>query len=1194
MSAYFDIDALEAVPHAEDPLLEERASVVDSFGDEESQIEFQPSSCWVEIRDGVEVEAGTRQEVPPPSQPDIASHPLDDSPVGLGPGHRSPPPRRPRPKRPISPLKSGNETFSILCHVFGLVKKQYQRIPCLSSRSALPDVATREARTFVRSVTDLLPAQEVVSPFRPLEHDEHESLPTLLTLPVAASVGAAASAVVIAKVSAPTVIGGLGTVASSLPAIPVLPAVPTAVTVAATTVATNPVVLFGASATIVVVSTRNVMSHPTVVQFVVTRLTTPIRYSPLRSNFRERALPQAFVSRTNEHGKVASYRSVADDFITAFAAANGLRVHSISKSAKDEMLGVPGSRFFHTEKDLRLIASSQRIQANSLVKLIDVDYYLSEVVIESLLAQARCIAMYTVVPEHLYYETTESSFSINSEGILTENMKGSLPYCHPLWDWNRDYITLTNKRFVHAYVDSIRIAPNRRIVLISPARVGSSWASWFWLKTNKVRPLERWKPQHSGGVNIIRSVDTVTLAKEGLPREITVTNSQFSELMSMDPNKMSNAAVMRILETSEPQYLTVACFKSILRENFTFAEHGKMVATVSNSTPPPPTVTTHAADHRPNSHELQASDRNPRSYKAEYSDVYDDDSVRVRGQKVFPPLIDGSFVPASCTSDDLRCIDARVSKLHRENFTPKRRYYSYLNDFLDQMASMAPKKIHPLGLEEVIARAHPSQRRKYENALVELKAYRHKAFQKTESYPEVKDPRNISAVDPKHVLYLLRFIHPFVDLLKQHCKWYCFGLKPTELAERVAEIMGYDDVEALIEGDFSRFDGTQTSICVDVVVGSLVSVFDAKWHDEIRSLNYALSYALFVTENHVRYNTRDTHKSGSGDTSCRNTVVHAFAQYCHFRDRGFSHTLAWIMIGLCAGDDGLVRTADPKGYEQTCLNLGFKLKAIRREPGDPVGFLGRIWPVWGDRRSFFDPRRCLTKYHFSTCSDRRLSRECLAFRKAAGYYVTDAGNFIGHISRTLLEVTRTGKTEVMERRPWLRDILKDNTVYTSQELFTEFQDAVFPTWISNPDTLYCRDAPSDDVVSNDPCFMYFCEQVEMNPTDVFNWYAELTCIDELSEIQTLLKVEVENPTFAATVDDTIVGPRMAAAPQPARVQPEREVICRFFFDKRKRCNRGTECKFSHDISGVCRNNLLGKCTRGVNCKFQHMTLSAAI
>jgi hypothetical protein len=327
--------------------------------------------------------------------------------------------------------------------------------------------------------------------------------------------------------------------------------------------------------------------------------------------------------------------------------------------------------------------------------------------------------------------------------------------------------------------------------------------------------------------------------------------------------------------------------------------------------------------------------------------------------------------------------------------------------------------------------------------------------------------------------------------------------------------------------------------------------------------------------------------SGSADTSEANTYYHGFSQYCHYRNIGFPPRSAYARIGLCAGDDGLMRTTDPKNYENTCRDLHLTLKFNVRTPDDPVSFLGRIWPYHNDSRSFFDPMRCLSKLHYSDNSDRNMELRTLIWRKCAGYAVTDAGNFVGHIVATYLQFAQRGKTEVMERREWLKDILPDNTLMTTSDLYRHLLEigTVFPTFVSDNKTLKTIDGDID------PCFTYFVKQVEMPFERVFDWYKTFLTRQTYDSYTVLKKIEPTVPTkIPVTVDGITIGPsRLPPAPiiDPVVQTP----VCQRHF-RTKDCPR-RRCKYSHDLTDVCTDHLRGKCKR-TTCKFKHVGLSAAI
>jgi len=267
------------------------------------------------------------------------------------------------------------------------------------------------------------------------------------------------------------------------------------------------------------------------------------------------------------------------------------------------------------------------------------------------------------------------------------------------------------------------------------------------------------------------------------------------------------------------------------------------------------------------------------------------------------------------------------------------------------------------------------------------------------------------------------------------------------------------------------------------------------------------------------------------------------------------------------------------------------LKCAIKVPGDPVTFLGRVWPdPWGSNLSFFDPLRCLSKLHFSDNSDKRVPVSLLAWRKAVSYYVTDNGNIVGHIAEHILNITRQGKTEVVERRPWLAAVLLENTHYTTEQIVVKFRgSSVFPTYQSNP-----RDLTLDGEF--EPALVYLSSQTGISCDDILAWYRDLRS-REFLDFPCLHRVEASS-SKPTSVDGELIGGPMAKAPiDLSKIEGKKPVdtpvppACKFFFSK-DGCRRGDKCRFNHS-KNICRDFLKGACKRD-KCRFEHVALSAPV
>jgi hypothetical protein len=931
--------------------------------------------------------------------------------------------------------------------------------------------------------------------------------------------------------------------------------------------------------------------------------------SALRSRFQRYGFvpnPMA-LEDPNPHAEAAATRSQADGFVEDYARDMGLTLFSVSKSPKDAWKGISGTRYYYHEKDLRMAFSEEsRPPPNlTLMKLVDVDYYLRADVIRKLVINARATMMYTVLPDTLASHNPEGTVTFDEKGEMTQAHAGSTPYVHELWNWRKDYITFTAWTFsnalVHCYIDYKKVAENRYLVLITPVAHGNIFARLIWWLVGNTRPLERWKPVVVNGVSLLYGPEHVTIAGPGRVTQHKVTVTQFAEMLS---NTHLNAAdVVRLTGDKTAYELT---------ELMTKLQNGKL---------PPALPTTFEA--------------RTLSYKPEYLNVFDNTQVKHVGRDFMPPFIGGrNFIAARCKSSDLMCLNERLWTTQAELRSLPRKYSGYMNEFVE-LAIPEKGCLHPLSFGEVLAQANPVQRNKWAEAIRGPDSDIHASHQKIESYNEVKPPRNISCVNPQHVAQMSRYTIPFSNLFKA-VPWYAFGAGPVACGQAVKNLTSdFNSDGSLVEGDFSRYDGRQTTWCVDLNTRLMLRAYKPDEAETIRELRYKLSHALFTTGYGVKYNSADSQKSGSATTSIDNTITHAFCQYSHFRNIGYEPKQAYLAIGLCAGDDGLLRTPNPSDYEKTCNRMGLKLKSNVLCPGVPASFLGRCWPDWSAPNSHADPLRALSKFHHSTESNPNVPVEQLAWRKAAGYYVTDSGNMIGHIARKILVLTAPSAKGKPDIAYWLKDAVNPADV-TPQRILGAFADhAVFNTNRCNPEDLLMPNGRYD------PCFLQLCDQTQLSKAKVMAWYKKVMACKSLSDMPLLTTFYPDPPSTDVTINGKICGPTIASAgdkdyplpkpsageavkvttppvsaptpapkpnesspsaiptpvPKPAAATPSKPAkaadaafVCRKKFHTRK-CDVGEDaCPHLHTWPNACLNHLNNKCTR-VPCKYRHLTLS---
>lgn len=892
----------------------------------------------------------------------------------------------------------------------------------------------------------------------------------------------------------------------------------------------------------------------------IDRHVTRYDYSAYREYALTVPLETVPVSKTNPHAEMAANRTSAENLIHNYAQHFGLPVYSVSQSKKDQWRGVSGKRLQYDEKDITMWCRDDD-PTGHVVKMMDVDWFLEEQEIGECLADGKIVAMYTFTPESLTYSDEHHHFKFTKDNRIDMSVRGGARYCHPLWNWDVDVVTLQIHDddynyapndldiFVHAYVERRKVSPNRSVVFLIPAVQGDVYARIAQKAIGiEYTGLKRFAPTlNDTGVQCIRLDNEYILSHADYPNEYRANPEQFSQLCGVAHFKesaLSAPTVARILElkTDTPYDLR------------------QMVLSLTNVTNIP-TV---------------CKARQPRAYKMEYSNI--DDEVKLRGQNFMPPIVDACFVPASCRSNDVCCIDGRIVKIRQYGRSVHPKYTAYANEFAQLMG---PKgSLMPIDIGEVINSASSAQRVKYERASwfpFSEEHWHNKAFQKTEGYQEIKEPRNISAVDTNHVVNYLRFVNAVTQHMGETCPWYAFKLNPVQVANRVNAVCELSGGMA-IETDFSRFDGTQDDFHNTVEGIILFHLFDTCCHAELRALRNALNFSVFKTEYGIRYNTWCTRKSGSADTSLGNTLLNAYMCYCALRQSGLEPDEAWRKLGVYGGDDGVTAHVPPALLEHVCRDLGFKLKATVRRSGEAVTFLGRIFPnPWDNNGSFIDPLRALSKLHFTSDSDPCTSNETLAWRKAVSLYVTDAGNFVGNIAKHLLDISVSGRTEAVERRPWMRDVLPENTKMTTAEIVERFQDK--PVFPPVPDNVGVQDQP-------DHALLYFANQTQLPLPTIAEWFVRFLNAQSLKDIPTLYRVETpSNAPVCTSVDGVVVGPRMGPAPSPP---PDMKPYCRHHIQRR--CTRGEKCKYSH-AQDACRDHLRGKCAYADKCKFVHYALS---
>lgn len=340
-------------------------------------------------------------------------------------------------------------------------------------------------------------------------------------------------------------------------------------------------------------------------------------------------------------------------------------------------------------------------------------------------------------------------------------------------------------------------------------------------------------------------------------------------------------------------------------------------------------------------------------------------------------------------------INARITTQTNE-VTPPRGVAILATEFV-RLVVPVPHIGVPLSLEATAARLNkPSQvlavKRVWETMDVEHRRLI-EGFPKRE--PTNKPPRIISSFpDPRFLLGLSRYTLAFRDLVLESIEnkaWFCPGLTPTAIAEKVCEYVGL--VQDPSEGDYSNFDGTVSAWCQRHVMNAVYyRFFNTLFHDELSKYTSMLISCPARSKHFFnRYDAGVGVRSGSPTTCDLNTVLNCFIMYAAVRTTCTELTPeeAYLQVGLAFGDDSLFCARYKRAWNKVATSLGMKLKVADFNPEHGITFLARVFPKpHSSTTSMQDPLRTWRKLHL-TARALTVPLASAACDRVQGYLVTD-------------------------------------------------------------------------------------------------------------------------------------------------------------------------------------------------------------
>jgi len=706
----------------------------------------------------------------------------------------------------------------------------------------------------------------------------------------------------------------------------------------------------------------------------------------------------------HSHGESAANRTSAANSIKRWIGSAGFVPYYVSKSSRDEAFD--GFHQVFMAKDVLHPPCDDDIGPNHVIVMMDVDYYLD---MDYWISFGRPIVLYTFVPIAVAGTTADGHYTIIGNNIKYR-ANGGAEYYHPLWDYSADLML-----FRHWFstsvctIESRHVAPDRRVFLITPEYTVRWPFSWVLATTGKI--LRRAKFDYAHGLD--------TKGEMAVVNRLEFTRPDSGELF--------------VSIGIAGQY-SAATFSSILLDGlmvrYHSAKHPDMITTshflknekVENSSQVAPIfwdcLQVMNTSYRFNKAYLPAGGQQPKATPDNYVAIGDekdgflleDTKPKIHGRNVAPPLVvHPDVVPAASENNDWACLQGRVFTVYNRKVISGQ-LLDYLQEFAEMLipADMVGT-LEPMSLNDLASKQRdPTKRKKYQEGIawaLLAEQQQVKAFCKRETYAKITAPRNISQFSTSHVLTLGSFIDVFTMAILVPQPWYAGCKPPSVVADRVMEIAAGED--QLIETDQSRFDGHISIAFAKFTRGLLARAFKPEYRKVIYDLCNSEILAKAKTTAGIDYRLMGGRGSGSKATTAFNTEIIGGGDFCCLRRDGYPKEQAWDRLGLYAGDDSISR-ASPNSIHSVWTELGFKVKAVIRQRGDQVGFLGRYFiDPWETNWSMQAPLRTWGKLHISF-APAMLSDSQALVNRARGYLDLDPTTpIISDWCHTVLRLNQT-------------------------------------------------------------------------------------------------------------------------------------------------------------------------------------------
>jgi hypothetical protein len=550
---------------------------------------------------------------------------------------------------------------------------------------------------------------------------------------------------------------------------------------------------------------------------------------------------------------------------------------------------------------------------------------------------------------------------------------------------------------------------------------------------------------------------------------------------------------------------------------------------------------------------IKASQADFHTYQTVKGSKYEDGTPSMRA--IWPGYTRNTFSPAKSRNNDTSCIAGRV--LEPRNSENPNTLLPHIVDFrIEFLTFLVPQSsMHTLAPEDQeymeLKFNKPSQRSLIDKIrnFMEYSSYKIRSFQKAEAYPKVTSPRNITTLPMEHNLALGKFMYPFMCEILKKTDWYAFGKHPLEMSQLLSAKT--NGKSYAITTDANKMDGSLSGFFRDLLVDAFNRAFSPRYHSEVRRLESKERFLRSTTAHGVFYDTGNSILSGSIITSVLGSLTNAFINYVALRKVHNTALDAWTAMGMYGGDDGVTFDLKPEILKQTAAEFGMAFDAEEIPAGQPVPFLGRIYPdLWTSNQSMCDVLRIARKLHL-TASPLTTPNDMVLHRKACGLMVTDYQTpFIGKWAAAVMRI--------------LSYIDVDNRLYA-----TTFNDQIYWAKYNQPFMQITDDTLGVSIVA---------KQLGLTAAELLALEVKFDAAKQMSD---LYLTDIFHTELKVTEDAVVNGVVLVAKPRvkiPDIVKKTQStIIC-----KRVNC-KVDKCPFKHLLSKIPVLQRDVACRFGVNC-----------